>query len=179
VDFLRIFKEAYDMNDISEGAAAIILPYFLDSRAKHGLASRMKTVPTNISKFPEAVQWLLQSFDTEGVIEEVCQRVFYAKQLPEENEKTFANRLEGYATTAGSVFTEDVLIASFFDGIHPYAGKTVRSHLTPPMTFAELRVLAEDLGAAGRSLTNPGRSHPRWLIPAKYEGRTKPLLAAS
>jgi hypothetical protein len=177
VDFLRIFKEACDLNNISEGAAAIILPYFLEGRAKHGLASRMKTVPTNIPKFPAAVQWLLQSFATEGVIAEACQRVFSAKQLPEEDEKTFANRLEGYATTAGSVFTEDVLIASFVDGLHPYAGKTVRSHLTPTMTFAELRVLAEDLGAAGRSLTNPGRS--RWLMPTTSGGRTKPLVAAS
>jgi hypothetical protein len=179
VDFLRILKEACDLNDISEGAAAIILLYFLESRANHGLASRMKTVPTNIPKFPAALQWLLQSFATEGVIAEACQRVFSAKQLPEEDVKTFANLLEGYANTAGSAFTEDVLIASFVDILHPYAGKTVWSHLTPTMTFAELRVLAEDLWAAGRSLTNPGRSHPRRSMPPTSGGRTKPLVVAS
>jgi hypothetical protein len=93
VDFLRIFKETCDLNDIREGAAAIILPYFLEVRAKHGLASRMKTVPTNIPKFPAAVQWLLQSFATECVIAEVCQRVFSAKQIPEEDEKTFCQSI--------------------------------------------------------------------------------------
>jgi hypothetical protein len=114
-----------------------------------------------------------------GVIAEACPRVLSTKQLPDEDEKTFASRLEGNATNAGSVFKEDVLIASFVHGIQPYAGKAVRSHLTPTTTFAELRVLAEDLGAAGRSLTNPGSSHPRWLMPTTSGGRTKPLIAAS
>jgi hypothetical protein len=84
VDFLRLFKEACDLNEISEGAAALILPYFVDGRAKSGLASRMKHLVVNMPKYPDAVQWLLQSFATEDVIASACQRVFSAKQLPED-----------------------------------------------------------------------------------------------
>jgi hypothetical protein len=41
VDFLHLLKESCDLNEISEGAAAPILPYFLDGKAKSGLASRI------------------------------------------------------------------------------------------------------------------------------------------
>jgi hypothetical protein len=179
VDFLHLFKESCDLNDISEGAAALILPYFLDGRAKSGLASRMKKIPPSMPKYPAAVQYLLQSFATEGVISAACQRVSTAKQLPEEDEKSFANRLDKYAAEAGSVFSEDALISSFVDGLLPYAGNTVRGQVTPQMTFAEVQILAENVGAAGRSLMTPGRSQIRWSMPSTPTGRPKLTLAAS
>jgi hypothetical protein len=150
VDFLHLFKGSCDLNDISEGAAALILPYFLDGRAKSGLASRMKKIPPSRPKYPAAVQYMLQSFATEGVIYAAFQRVSTAKQLPEEDEKSFANRLDKYAAEAGSVFSEDALISAFVDGLLPYAGNTVRGQVTPQMTFSEVQILAENVGAAGR-----------------------------
>jgi hypothetical protein len=124
----------------------------------------MKKIPPSMPKYPAAVQYLLQSFATEGVISAACQRVSTAKQLPEEDEKSFANRLDKYAAEAGCVFSEDALISAFVDGLLPYAGSTVRGQVTPQMTFAEVQILAENVGAAGRSLMTPGRSQIRWSI---------------
>jgi hypothetical protein len=47
------------------------------------------------------------------------------------------------------------------------------------MTFAEVQILAENVGAAGRSLTTPKRSQIRWYMPATSTGRPKVTLAAS
>jgi hypothetical protein len=85
LDFLRTFKEAVDLNGISEGVAFIILPYFLEGRAKSGLSTRLKQVASPVPRYPAAVQWLLQSFATETVIAVAYQKVFTAKQKPEED----------------------------------------------------------------------------------------------
>jgi hypothetical protein len=98
------------LNRIIEGTAVLILPYFLEARAKSGLSSRLKQAAVSLQKFPVALQWLLPSFATEAVIASTCQKVFSAKQMPEEDEKTYANRLTRNAAEAGSVFTEDALI---------------------------------------------------------------------
>jgi hypothetical protein len=116
-----------------------------------------------LPKFTVEVQWLLQSFATEAVISAACQKVFSAKQMPEEDEKTYANRLTRNDAEAGSVFTEDALILTFVDGLHPCAGNIVRGQETPTMTFAEVQVIAEQIGTAGRSLSSPSRYYPRFI----------------
>jgi hypothetical protein len=76
----------------------------------------LKQAAASLPKFPIAFQWLLQSFATEAVIAAAFQKIFSAKQLQVEDEKTFANRLTRHATAAGSGFTEDALISRFLDG---------------------------------------------------------------
>jgi hypothetical protein len=154
VDFLRTFKEAADLNAISEGASAIILPYFLDGRAKSGLSARLRQLPPSMPKYPATVQWLLQSFATEAVIAASYQKVFAARQLPGEDETVFANRISRHAAEAGSVFSEDALISAYVDGLQSYASNMVRGQITPSITFAEVQILAEQVGAAGRALTS-------------------------
>jgi hypothetical protein len=87
--------------------------------------------------------------------------------------------LEKYAAEAGSVFSEDALISAFVDGLLPYAGNTVRGQVTSQMTFAEVQILAENFGAAGRSLTTPGRLQIFWSMPETSPGRQQVTLAAS
>jgi hypothetical protein len=103
----------------------------------------------------------------------------YCQKLPEEDEKSFPNRLDKDAAEAGSVFSDDALISAFVDGLLPYAGNTVRGQVTPQMTFAEVKILAENIGATGRSLMTPGISLIRWSIPSTPTGRPKVTRAAS
>ena len=183
VDFLRTFKEAADLNAIGEGEAAILLSYFLEGRAKSGLSSRMKHIAASMPKYPAAVQWLLQSFATEAVIAASYQKVFTARQLSEENETAFANRINRYAAEAGSVFSEDALISAYVDGLHSYASNMVRGQVTTIMTFAKVQILAEQVGAAGRALTSASRASTRVVFPGQGTpvGRNRPKyeLAAS
>jgi hypothetical protein len=111
IDFLRSFKEAADLNEVSEAASAVLLSYFLDGRAKSRLSFRMKHIPASMPKFPAAVQWLLQSIHTKAVIAVSYRKLFNACQMAGEDEKQYATRLKKYAAEAGSVFTEDALIS--------------------------------------------------------------------
>jgi hypothetical protein len=94
VDFLRTFKEACDLNAIGEAAAVLILPYFLEGRAKAGLTSRLKHVTAPMPKFPAAVQWLLQSFATETVIAAAYQKGVYCKATPRGGRKSLRKQVE-------------------------------------------------------------------------------------
>jgi hypothetical protein len=123
--FLSTFKEAADLNRIREGTAVLILPYFLEGRVKSGLSSWLKQAAASLPKFPVALQWLLQACATKAVISAACQKVFSAKQIPEEDEKTYANRLTRNAAEAGSVFTEDAC-----SDVKSHLG----SHLLTPVT---------------------------------------------
>jgi hypothetical protein len=87
LDFLSTLKEATNLNRICEGMALLMLPYFLEVRAKSGLSSRLKQAAASLPKFPVALQRLLQSFATEAVIAAACQKVFSVKQIPDEDER--------------------------------------------------------------------------------------------
>jgi hypothetical protein len=68
LDFLKTFREAADINDVSESLAAIILPYFLEGKAKAGLSTTVKRLDAKVPRYPAAAQWLLQSFASEAII---------------------------------------------------------------------------------------------------------------
>jgi hypothetical protein len=178
LDFLQAFRDAADMKELSEAAAAVLLPYFLEGKAKMGLSTRMKRIPAEMPKYPAAVQWLLQSFASETIIAAAHQRVYTARQALDEDAEQFASCLTRYADDAGSVFSEDALIAAFVDGLHPFASNTIRGQVNPTMTFAEVQLLAEQAGNASRALEknqkNPTRSGNIPMLPI----RARPVVAA-
>jgi hypothetical protein len=45
LDFLRSFRESADHNQVGEGAAARLMPYFLKGAAKEEYRSYLKEVP--------------------------------------------------------------------------------------------------------------------------------------
>jgi hypothetical protein len=179
IDFLRSIKEAADLNEVPEAATAVLLPYFLDGRAKSGLSSRMKHITASIQKFPAAVQWLLQSFATEAFIAESYQKVFTARIMAGEDKKQYSFRLNQYAADAGSVLTEYALIPAFVDDLHPYASNTVSGQVTPTMMFAEMHLLAEKAGIASPALTYLARDSPRVGKPAINPIRSRPVVTAT
>jgi hypothetical protein len=56
LDFLKSLREATDIKDVSEGLMAILLPYFLEGKAKAGLATRVKRLDAKVPRYPAAVQ---------------------------------------------------------------------------------------------------------------------------
>jgi hypothetical protein len=163
LNFLATFEEAADLNGVSEGIATLVLAFFLEGRAKASLTARLKQVVAPMAKYPAAVQFLLQSFATETVIAAAFQKVFKAKQLLDEDEKMFAGHPNKNAAEAGSVFTEDTLISTLVDGLHKYAANMVRAQVTSKMTFAEVQIISEQIGTAGRALTSPSRFSQRMM----------------
>jgi hypothetical protein len=90
LDYLRSFKIAADVSRLSEGATALVLPNVLSGRAKSSVVTHLKQIPESITEYPAAVQWLLQSYATDAVITQACDRVNQAKQHPNEDEHEFA-----------------------------------------------------------------------------------------
>jgi hypothetical protein len=94
----------------------------------------------------------LQSYATEAVITQDCDRVEQAKQRPNEDEREFADRLGSYAADAGSVFAERQLIASYLSGLSAYVSATLRGRINPRMNFPEVQAIAEEIGLAANAL---------------------------
>jgi hypothetical protein len=152
--FLSAMRDAFNVSRISEGAAYLLLPHFLLGKAKHGVISRWKQVPSAMPRYPVAMQFLLQSYATPRVIASGCQRVMSARQELNESEAQFGERLGKYAAEAGNVFNEDLLISVFLEGLQPFAAHSIRSRITDDMTFAKVQQEAEDAGLAGRAVAS-------------------------
>jgi hypothetical protein len=176
LEFLRSFKIAADVSRLSEGAAALVLPNFLSGRPKTGVVTHLKQSPESIPEYPAAVQWLLQSYATEAVVTQACERVNEDKQHPNEDEREFADRLGSYAADAGSVFPERQLIAAYLSGLSAYVSATLRGRINPRMTFPEVQVIAEEIGIAAKALA-ASRSPPRAPAPGLRPVRPRPVAA--
>jgi hypothetical protein len=59
LSFLRTFKEAADHNDMGEGAAARLIPYFLKDAAKEGYRAHMDGNPLIMFQYPYMVQYII------------------------------------------------------------------------------------------------------------------------
>jgi hypothetical protein len=72
---------------MSEVSAGLLLPYFMEGRAKAGLSARMKQVDPSIPIYPASVHWLLQSFATKETVSMTCQHVLNASQTSDEEKE--------------------------------------------------------------------------------------------
>jgi hypothetical protein len=79
LDFLSTVKESMGRNHVSEGVAAIILPYLLTGEAKDGVISMWKGASLKVPKYPAAVAWLLESYATDAAIDAAAEKFLTAK----------------------------------------------------------------------------------------------------
>jgi hypothetical protein len=84
----------------------------------------------------------------------------------------FAGSLTKYSAEAESVFTEDTLISTFVNGLHEYAANMVRAQVTSKMKFAEVQIIAEQIGTAGRSLKSLSRFSQRLMSNIPLRSKT-------
>ena len=168
LNFLATFKEAMDVNRVCEGLAALLLPHALDGDARSGVQAFWKQNGGKVPKYAAAVNYLLESYATEAVIDQTTKAVLTASQAPGENEDVFASRLRRHAAEAGNVFTEDTLISVYIAGLHPYAANTVRGQVNPSTNFAAVRNLAIQAGAAGRARV-PSQVSPMGMVPPRQK----------
>jgi hypothetical protein len=84
LDFLSTVKEAMDLNHVSEGVAAVVLPYLLTGEAKDGVIAMWNSSSPKVPKYPAAVAWLLESYATDAAIDAAADKFLTAKQNPGE-----------------------------------------------------------------------------------------------
>jgi hypothetical protein len=165
LDFLSTVKKAMDLNHVSEGVAAIILPYLLTREAKDDVLAMWKGASLKGPKYPAAVAWLLESYATDAAIDAPSEKCLTSKQQAGEGEDAFDTRLRRYAAEAGNVYKEDSLVFRYLAGRAPYTANTIRGHVSPRMRFTQVKNLAIQAGLAGREAGVSNRSSTRALVP--------------
>jgi hypothetical protein len=60
--FLRTFKDSADHNEVGEGAAARLIPYFLTGTSKESYRAQLDEVPPGMPAYPYLIQYLLETY---------------------------------------------------------------------------------------------------------------------
>ena len=115
LSFLTRLEQQMDANRLSEGAALLICPSFLDGDAKESYENNFDLPPDEggFTTWPQAVQFLLWTFAKDAYIEEALARLDELRQDPDEKEVAYAKRLRKQTRRCGSVFSEQDMINRF------------------------------------------------------------------
>jgi hypothetical protein len=95
--FLRNFNEAADHNELSEAAAARLIPYFLPGASKEGYRAHLYEAPPGFPIYPYMIQYLLETYALDDELDQAYIAVTTAKQAKKETEKDFGCRLHRLA----------------------------------------------------------------------------------
>jgi hypothetical protein len=111
--FLKTFKEAADHNELSEAAAARLIPYFLTGAAKEGYRVHLDEAPLVFPTYPYMIQYLLETYALDDELAQAYMAVTTAKQAEKEPEKSFGRRLHRLAIRAGNVIDKQDLTTTY------------------------------------------------------------------
>jgi hypothetical protein len=176
-DFLGRLTEECDTLKMSEGQAFIALPHFLKGRAETQYrASANSSRSGGVSSWPEAVQYLLRTYATPAAIRKATKEFNSVTQEWDEDETTYAARVNEAAYRCGNVHTEDEKMTKFVDGLLGCIRFTVaRFRENEPrqqMTLDRLVQYARDEGDAFRSRNNAITSRVQARQPSTTPTRT-------
>jgi hypothetical protein len=177
--FLRTFKESADHNEVGEGAAARLIPYFLTGTAKEGYRAQLDEVPPGMPAYPYMVQYLLETYALDDELAKAYMAVTTAKQAEGEGERAFGRRLHRLAIKAGNVVAKRDLKTIYVEGLPPFVQSGLRMHLTPDMTFEHVQRLAHNLGISLRQTIQQSSQPTPKVTPPKYPSGVKAFLPRS
>ena len=164
--FLTRLTEEADLNQLTEAQAFATLPRFLSGMAETQFRSaRGSSRAGGIHNWPQAIQYLLQTYATPSAIRQAAQRVQDTKQLPQEDETEFSLRLNNSITRCGNVYDETKRMTLFVNGLIPEIQPMVaryreRSSRTS-LRYEELVQYARDEGLSFRARNKNQRPSPR------------------
>jgi hypothetical protein len=140
--FLRTFKEAAYHNELSEAAAARLLPYFLTGADKEGYRAHLDEAPPVFPTYSYMIQYLLETYALDDELAQAYIAVTTTKQAEKETEKAFGRRLHRLAIRAGNVIDKQDLTIIYVEGLPTFFQAGLHMHLTPGMTFDTVQRLA-------------------------------------
>jgi hypothetical protein len=147
---LRTFKEAADHNELSEAAAARLIPYFLTGAAKEGYHAHLDEARAVIPTYPYMVQYLLETYALDDELAQAYMAVTTAKKAEKESEKSFGRRLHRLAIRAVNVIDKRYLTTIYVEELPTFIQDGLRMHLTPGMSFETVQRLTHNLGVSLR-----------------------------
>jgi len=149
ISFLDHFKRECDMNRISEGAALLCLPKFLDGDAFISFDANQSIGFEDVggfSTYPAAVNYLLRTYASDVNIEAAVDAFESIQQDEKESVQDFARRVRKTARECGGVYTERELITRFQRGIR----QEIRPLLTREPHEARIASLHEAAALANK-----------------------------
>ena len=155
-DFLSRFVEEADTLAMSEAQAYLCLPYFLTHTASSAFrAAKAGSQTGGVKVWPEAVQFLLRTYATNGAIRQALAAFRSVRQAPNESEMEYSAKLTNAAYRCGSIHSDVEKMTHFIDGLSP----TIRTIVarfredTPrwEVTYERLVQFARDEGDAYRA----------------------------
>ena len=114
LSFLARFVREADLIGMSEAQAVLAFPHFLK-----GNASTRYEAANSVESWPETVQYLLQTYATEAVIQEANADLRNIRQKSGEAEVEYDNRLTEAELRCGNVHKWDERKLRFIDGLLP------------------------------------------------------------
>ena len=153
-EFLQNFQVAADQNGVGEGAAAKLLPSFMDDPAGAEIRGnlsrweRERKSASPIPLYPRAMAWLLKRYAKPRVLRDAYQGVVTLTQGEAETEQEFASRIRTAANRAGDVFTDKALVNVYLDGLNAGVSCLLMDSKTPSTSFADLEARAINAGRA-------------------------------
>jgi hypothetical protein len=148
--FLRIFKEAADHNELSEAAAARLIPYFLTGAAKEGYRAHLDEAPPVFPTYPYMIQYLLETYALDYELAQAYIAATTAKQAEKETEKDFGRRLHRLDIRAGNVIEKQDLTTIYEEELPTFVPAGLRMHLTPGIALETVQRLVHNLGVSLR-----------------------------
>lgn len=162
-DFLSRTVEEADTLAMNEGQLVTCLPHLLTKTAAQqyrSIASRSRS--GTLTKWPEAVQYLLRTYATDRAIQEAVEALENIRQASNEDENAYASRVGTAAYRCGNVHTESEKITIFVHGLQPATRSIVsrfrRDQPRSMLTFDRVVSFARDEGDAYRARVRQPRS---------------------
>ena len=150
LQFLSLFAEEADTVGIAEETAYPLLGSYMVEPADLAFRSAKGRGKAGVSCYPEAVNWLLNTYCTPAVLRSAAASMKNLAQKNGETEVDFGTRLRLAANRCGNAFDEEELMSIFIDGldprIRPYVARYRESRPRDDSTLDILISFARDEG---------------------------------
>ena len=155
LEFLAAFRDEANTLEMTEAQAYVVLPYLLRGPAKEQFVAVKGSVAGDggVTNWPEAVQYLLRSYATNGAIRQATLALRDTKQREGETETQYDTRLNRAFHRCGNVHSREDRISYFVDGLLPAIKDLVARHREAHArcSYLELVSYAKAEGEAYRS----------------------------
>ena len=160
LQFLALFAEEADTVGVAEDTAYPLMGSYMTEPDDQAFRSAKGRGKAGVSCYAEAVNWLLNTYCTPGVLRSAAASMKNLAQRTGENEVDFRTRVRLAASRCGNAFDEMELMSTFIDGldprIRPYVARHRESRPRDDSTLDSLISFARDEGDGLRARFGKG-----------------------
>ena len=156
--FLRSLVASFNLANVSEGEAALMLPWHLQGPPLDAVfqkrAQASKQALPYASTWPFLVHALISRFLDDQVLREAYDAVANAPQRAGEDENTFCDRIHKAAANCHNVFSDGEIVQYFVQGLIPVIREAVSERLREKSVLEQ-----QDISTARRIAVAEGKTY--------------------